>query len=120
MPNTNTIIHIFPEAPAKPPLDAPCNGCGVCCLIEPCPLGVLRSGRRHGACNALLWQADLRQYRCGAIIAPDDVLKNRLPRMLKLSVPGLAWVLTGWARRWVAAGTGCDCSVDTTPGASPE
>jgi len=120
MPSTHTIIHIFPEAPAKPPLDAPCNGCGVCCLIEPCPLGVLLSGRRHGACNALLWQADLRQYRCGAIIAPDDVLKTRLPRMLKLSVPGLAWILTGWARRWVAAGTGCDCSVDATPGASPE
>jgi hypothetical protein len=120
MPSTPTIIHIFPEAAAKPGFGAPCNGCGVCCLIEPCPLGVLLSGRRHGACQALRWQAEMRQYRCGAISAPVEVLATRLPRVLQFSVPWLAWALTRWARRWVAAGAGCDCSVEATPGTAPK
>ena len=41
---TGHLIRIHADAPAKPPVGAPCNGCGVCCLLEPCPLGVLLSG----------------------------------------------------------------------------
>ena len=44
------VIRLHPAAPAKPPETAPCNGCGVCCAAEPCPIGVLVSGRRTGAC----------------------------------------------------------------------
>lgn len=97
---THQIIHIHPEAPPKPALGAPCNGCGVCCLAEPCPLGMLISRRRHGACRALRWsEADVR-YRCGAISDPAGVLG-----------PRWAWaagVFSRLARRWVAAGVGCD------------
>ena len=35
------VIYLQPEAPPKPALGAPCNGCGVCCGWQPCPLGVL-------------------------------------------------------------------------------
>ena len=35
------VVHWHPEAPPKPPEGAPCNGCGLCCLAEPCPLGML-------------------------------------------------------------------------------
>ena len=94
------VIHIEPEAPPKPALGAPCNGCGVCCLAEPCPLGMLISRRRTGACDALRWNAEARRYQCGAISDPAGVLG-----------PRWAWgavVFSRLARRWVAAGVGCD------------
>jgi hypothetical protein len=105
------VVLIHPEALAKPALGAPCNGCGVCCLLEPCPLGVVLSGRRQGACAALRWHDTERQYRCGALAEPQTMLAQRLPRLLQGLAPTLAWVLRRWARRWVAAGMGCDSTV---------
>ncbi|WP_144329423.1 hypothetical protein [Tepidimonas charontis] len=103
------IVWIAPEAPPKPALGAPCNGCGVCCLLEPCPVGVLLSRRRRGPCVALRWMAAERRYRCGALSVPATVFgwgDGRLGRCL-----------TAWARpllaRWIGAGRGCDC--DWTP-----
>jgi hypothetical protein len=95
------IIRIESAAPLKPALGATCNGCGVCCLYEPCPLGVLLSRRRRGACVAVSWQAASRQYRCGALNAPAA---------LRWSAP--------LVRRWIAAGQGCDSSlvVEADPG----
>jgi len=61
------IIHIHPSAPAQPALGAPCNGCGVCCLVEPCPLGQVISRKCTGACDALRWDEVQTVYRCGAI-----------------------------------------------------
>lgn len=116
MPQAPRIILVEPEAPPKPPAGAPCNGCGVCCLIEPCPLGVLISKRRRGTCEALQWQAETAQYRCGAIIAPRAMLAQQLPVALAGLRAPLAWVLQRAARRWVAAGSGCDCEVDTSAG----
>lgn len=114
MPKFTVTLHVEPEAPLKPPLGAPCNGCGVCCLMEPCPLGVLLSGRRSGACAAVRWQANSQQYRCGAITSAQEVLHARLPVFLHGAVPALAWLLARLARRWVAAGVGCDCDVSST------
>jgi len=105
-------IPIFAQAPLKPPVGAPCNGCGVCCLLEPCPLGVVLSRRRQGACAALRWQADEARYRCGAITQPTAVLRERLPPRLWVAVPTLAWLLHRVAPRWVAACAGCDCDAD--------
>jgi hypothetical protein len=115
MAKPTQIISIHPEAARKPAWCAPCNGCGVCCLMEPCPLGMLLSGRRTGACQALRWQADTAQYRCGAITVPVEVLNQRLPRGWQWLSPWLARMLLRWARRWVAAGQGCDCAVETLP-----
>lgn len=86
------IIHIHPEAPPKPAFGAPCNGCGVCCLAEPCPLGMLLSRRRRGACVALRWSVPAGRYECGALV--------RLPFMRR------------WVARWIAAGQGCDASLE--------
>ncbi len=103
-------IHIEPAAPSKPVAGAPCNGCGVCCLAEPCPLGQLLSGRRRGACTALRWEGGL--YRCGALSAPQAVLAQGLPRGLRALAGPLALLLVPLARRWIAAGHGCDCSLE--------
>lgn len=82
------VILLQPEAPAKPAPGDACNGCGVCCAAEPCPVGVLATGRRRGACRLLRWDATAARYRCGALAGP------------RWSRPLL--------RRWIAAGIGCD------------
>ncbi len=106
------IILIETEAPAKPALGAPCNGCGVCCLAEPCPLGIVLSGTRHGACRALRWQAENSAYRCGAMTAPNEVAREALPLGLKWLSPLTAWALRRLAGRWIAAGQGCDSTLE--------
>ena len=86
------IIRIHADAPLKPRLGEACNGCGVCCLAEPCPVGALVSLRLRGACRALRWDDDQRRYRCGL-----------MSRTLASHTP---WARL--ARRLIAAGRGCD------------
>jgi hypothetical protein len=99
-----TVIHLHADAPAKPRTGQPCNGCGVCCASEPCPAGMLVSRRRQGRCAALQWDEGGRLYRCGLVAAPAELL----PRWLRFAAPLLARL----ARRWIAAGAGCDSTVD--------
>ncbi|MGN6527091.1 MAG: hypothetical protein ACTHL8_11925 [Burkholderiaceae bacterium] len=94
------IIRLHPDAPRKPPEAAPCNGCGVCCAAEPCPIGVLVSRRRHGACRALGWSDAAGRYHCGLAADPASVLRW-LPRALAPFVRRLAL-------RWISAASGCD------------
>lgn len=107
-----TTIPIHPLAPAKVAVGAACNGCGVCCLVAPCPLGMLLSGRRTGACNALRWDAALTQYRCGVITAPQEVVVQALPRGLHGLGPAVAPLLRRVGLRWIAAGIGCDSHLE--------
>ena len=95
-----TIIEIHPLAPAQPRTGEPCNGCGVCCLAFPCPLGMVLSLRRMGRCRALRWSDTERRYLCGAI---SDA-RSTLPWGLKWLAPQLSRL----ARRWIASGIGCD------------
>ena len=94
------VIHIHPEAPPKPPEGQPCNGCGVCCLAEPCPVGMLVSRRRHGACKALTWVNPESRYRCGLLTPRHTGWRGWLQR---------------WAARMISAGSGCDAALDVTP-----
>jgi hypothetical protein len=97
-------ILLQPQAPPKPTVSAACNGCGLCCAAEPCPLGMAVSRRRQGACAALLWRADEGRYACGVLDDPGRWL------------PGLPSVLARrLARRWIAAGRGCDCDLEPAP-----
>lgn len=93
------VIAIHPAAPPKPPLGQPCNGCGVCCLYEPCPLGVLVTRRRLGPCAALRWDDMGQHYRCG--------LLARSGWWARLWRPLL--------RRWISAGSGCDADLQVQP-----
>jgi hypothetical protein len=94
------VIFLRPEAPPKPPEGVACNGCGVCCVAAPCPLGMLLSRRRFGRCRALKWDGARAVYRCGVIDQPQRWLR---------------WLPARWApvlaRRWIAAGAGCDSSL---------
>lgn len=115
MAHTEQTIHIHPQAPAKPAEGAACNGCGVCCLSEPCPLGRVLSGRRTGACRALRWDGSLAQYRCGAVLVPRTVLEHALPPVLRWLAWPLAPVLRRVALRGIAPGQGCDSSLEVQP-----
>ena len=97
---THRVILLHPAAPAQPGPGEPCNGCGTCCAAEPCPLGMLLSRRRHGACAALAWSEPEARYHCGALAEPG--------RWLPLLPPAWGRVL---AKRWIAAGMGCDATL---------
>lgn len=98
------VIHLHPQAPAKPALGQPCNGCGACCALEPCPLGAVLSLRRQGACTALEWHAPEQRYRCGLLV-----------RAAASGVPAQRLV-----SRWISAGSGCDATIELErPAATP-
>jgi hypothetical protein len=109
---TARVIRIEPLAPAKPAFGADCNGRGVCCLAEPCPLGVLLSGRRTGACDWVQWDGGQQRYRCGAA---DVAARRHWPPGTRM----LATALEAAARRWISAGSGCDCTLEVARAADP-
>ena len=84
----NEVIRLHAAAPDKPSFGQPCNGCGVCCVSEPCPVGIVVSRRTTGACDALIWSDPDRRYRCGLIEQPSRFL----PRPLCWTAPWLARV----------------------------
>lgn len=102
---TSTVVWIQPQAPAKPPEGAPCNGCGLCCLVEPCPLGVLVSRRRSGPCVALRWSDSDQLYRCGMVSDPGSVVGTTRPQFVR--------AISALARRWIASGVGCDARLES-------
>lgn len=89
-------VTLHRAAPGKPAVGAPCNGCGICCALEPCPLSRFLLGHRAGSCPALTWQGGGThgRYVCGLVVAPTGIVRW-LPQRLRL--------------RWIGAGCGCDC-----------
>ena len=79
---------------------------------------MLLSRRRHGTCRALRWDAAQAVYRCGAITEPRAVVSDALPRGWQWLAALPAAVLGRLARRWVAAGQGCDSDLQPQPPAS--
>ena len=94
------IIWIQRAAPEKPELGQACNGCGVCCLAEPCPVALVFLWQRRGACRALEWDEMQQRYACGMLLNPAQHI-SLLPSFL-------APLFTRLSYRWIAAGKGCD------------
>ncbi|MDR1848891.1 MAG: hypothetical protein LBQ75_02515 [Zoogloeaceae bacterium] len=102
-------IFLRPDAPQKPLAGEPCNGCGVCCLVEPCPVGVLLTLRLCGACSLLCWEDG--RYLCRAL--------TRWQAQEGKSQNGYRRFFQALFRRWIAAGTGCDAHLQVEPFPSP-
>jgi hypothetical protein len=93
-------LTLHADAPPKPALGQPCNGCGMCCAAERCPMAWLFLPLRSAPCAALEWDGEARCYRCGMVENPAKYI---------------GWLPRRWearASRWfgyrVAAGKGCD------------
>ena len=118
------IIHIHPDAPVKPPEGAPCNGCGVCCLLEPCPVGMLISRKRRGACTALGWSDASGRYRCGLMLSAGAEAEAGAEAKGNADgaggPPQSVWrhpvraLALRWVRRVITAGSGCDASLEVS------
>ena len=106
MPKSVILIHAQANAPAKPAEGETCNGCGLCCLAEPCPAGMLVSRRSSGTCKALRWDDESSRYRCGLVTAPADVLGLGHG----LAGRALGRLVSRLVLRWISAGSGCDAS----------
>lgn len=96
-------IQLHRAAPAKPAEGQPCNGCGVCCALETCPVARLRFRQARGPCPALEWSATGNCYRCGLLVRPRHYLKW---------LPASEAVARRLFARWISAGNGCDCSAE--------
>jgi len=97
---SSTVIWLQQQAPVKPDVGQPCNGCGVCCAVEPCPVARVFLWQRTGRCCALVWDEAQQIYRCGMLIQPSSYL---------------VWLPQRWqtwfgrrVRRWIAADVACD------------
>jgi len=97
------VIWLQAEAPVKPATGLPCNGCGVCCAAEPCPVAGIFLWQWKGACRALRWSGQERQYRCGLFQQPESYLPwlNFLPELMRLKFQRMIG-------RKIAAGIACD------------
>ena len=105
MATDSSFIAIHTAAPPKPEPGLPCNGCGVCCAAKPCPLSRLLLGHRRGACSALQWRGADSRYACGMVTEPAHFV-GWLPKSLE------AFAARRCAR-WIAAGSGCDSTIET-------
>ena len=60
----------------KPAYGDPCNGCGLCCLAEPCPIAKEILGQSEGACKALVF--DDGRYWCDLVRGNAHLYVNSL------------------------------------------
>lgn len=98
------LIELHQLAPAKPRCGQPCNGCGVCCALEPCPVALVFLLQRKGRCRALLWDERESRYVCGMVRQPDSY-SRLIPKSFGKSM-GMFF-----ASR-IAAGKGCDAEIE--------
>lgn len=103
---SRTVLMLHALAPPKPAVGAACNGCGVCCAMELCPLAMVLHGKQQGPCPRLQWSDAEQRYFCGLLA--DARESTSLWRAVRQA----------WVRRWIGAGTGCDCTLVADPVAS--
>lgn len=96
--------ELHPLAPGKPGYGEPCNGCGLCCAVETCPVARLFLFQFSGKCRAMLWRDKEARYVCGMAVCPDRYVRI-IPRRLRERAGKF------FASR-IAAGTGCDFDAD--------
>ena len=88
----------------KPKIGEPCNGCGICCMIQICNTGAfllkkttyLGEKTISGLCPALIERDG--KYVCGFIVAPQRFIRSKYrPEVISRTVA-----------LCIGAGSGCD------------
>lgn len=90
------------SAPEKPAYGSPCNGCGLCCIAEQCPVSEQIFGPRD-LCPALTRYGNA--YGCGVIAEPARFFRPTGREALDRVIPEAIAYLLG-------AGHGCDSEGD--------
>ena len=68
------------EMPVKPKFGSPCNGCGFCCKVEVCKIGVQAFGEDQQApCPALV--DDGKRYFCAFVLAEEKSELRHTPHI---------------------------------------
>jgi hypothetical protein len=62
----NDTISLPPTIIPKPRHGMACNGCGLCCTLEPCGIAKALLGDIPGPCPILVYQDG--KYRCGYVL----------------------------------------------------
>ena len=69
--------------PTKPRYGAPCNGCGVCCQQELCPLGTTAFGAVPAPCPALHWVQG--RFWCGLALMEYEARRQDMTIVPRLA-----------------------------------
>jgi len=101
--STYQTIQIHADTPEKPAMGKPCNGCGVCCAAEPCPVSLVLLWPHKLPCRALEWSEVEKRYFCGMVMEPSHYLRW-LPKSTNQ-------FLIKIFKRWIAADQHCDADV---------
>lgn len=112
MAKAATVIWVHQLAPAKPALGQRCNGCGVCCAAEPCPVARLFLWQFQGPCQALMWDQSQQRYFCGLLQQPRTYLRY-LPTMLERP-------FQRYTASRIAADTACDSVAEVGTANQPD
>lgn len=96
----------------KPPYGGPCNSCGLCCVVQQCPLSVLVFGSRD-LCPALGEIPNKKGLFCGLASRPDVFFDIKDTDKLSPDIASRA------AGLLIGAGIGCDAR-EVTEEVSPE
>lgn len=91
----------------KPAYGEPCNACGLCCMVAPCPIAARLFGPVRGVCPALRHQRD-GTYSCGVMEEPRAYAPVRVARFGAPRLREAARIILG-------AGEGCDCRIEGEP-----
>lgn len=89
----------------KPPHGSPCNGCGMCCADQRCPLGQVVFGP-GGRCPAL--QMQMPGFVCGLLVDPGKYAPDVVARHGEAEAKNAGAYLIG-------AGYGCDSQLEGEP-----
>jgi len=83
---------------AQPERGAPCNGCGMCCVVKPCWIGRMLFEVEEGECPALQWTSE--GSSCGLMANPAQFMPARV------RIEGATRVKEA-AKALICAGLGC-------------
>jgi hypothetical protein len=98
------MIRLSESLPMKPTMGDACNGCGICCAIQPCAISIEIIGRSSGRCQAL--EVNEGRTYCGIVRRPayymfgDNVDESKTGDISVLFAAALG------------IGIGCDASDD--------
>jgi hypothetical protein len=84
---------------SKPAHGSPCNGCGVCCQITLCPVGIAQFGHKAGPCEAI--QTEAGKAVCGLVANPQRYAPLKVARFGVEKLRSAAMLL-------ISSGKGCD------------